>query len=118
MSNAAQAANAEQAVNGTSIPPWVRLGALFGLAATSIGLFAKTLTDSIGYAEQQPYWNILGAEFTKSIGISFGLLFIFFVVCLIYFLQDNAAGIRVLFVVCGLVFMVSFSAVAMSAFTS
>jgi hypothetical protein len=89
----------------------------FLFVAGALALFGLALNKGMKYAVQQPYWKVIHTEITKNIGISFAMMFLFFVVSIIYYLQDTASGIQNLFVLLLFVFLLSFSAISLGIVT-
>ena len=91
--------------------------AVFLFVAGALALFGLALNKGVKYAVEQPYWKVIHTEITKNIGISFAMMFLFFVVSIIYYLQDTASGIQNLFVLLLFVFLLSFSAISLGIVT-
>ena len=89
----------------------------FLFAVCGLVLFSLSLNKGMKYAVEQPYWKVIHTEITKNIGISFAMMFLFFVVSVIYYLQDTASGIQNLFVLLLFVFLLSFSAISLGIVT-
>lgn len=89
----------------------------FLFVAGALALFGLALNKGMKYAVEQPYWKVIHTEITKNIGISFAMMFLFFVVSIIYYLQDTASGIQNLFVLLLFVFLLSFSAISLGIVT-
>lgn len=89
----------------------------FLFAVCGLVLFGLALNKGMKYAVEQPYWKVIHTEITKNIGISFAMMFLFFVVSIIYYLQDTASGIQNLFVLLLFVFLLSFSAISLGIVT-
>lgn len=89
----------------------------FLFAVGGLVLFGLALNKGMKYAVEQPYWKVIHTEITKNIGISFAMMFLFFVVSIIYYLQDTASGIQNLFVLLLFVFLLSFSAISLGIVT-
>ena len=89
----------------------------FLFAVLSLVLFGLALNKGVKYAVEQPYWKVIHTEITKNIGISFAMMFLFFVVSVIYYVQDTASGIQNLFVLLLFVFLLSFSAISLGIVT-
>ena len=89
----------------------------FLFVAGALALFGLALNKGVKYAVEQPYWKVIHTEITKNIGISFAMMFLFFVVSIIYYLQDTASGIQNLFVLLLFVFLLSFSAISLGIVT-
>ena len=106
----------EQVKNETGIFSKIKIAG-FLFAVCGLVLFGLALNKGMKYAVEQPYWKVIHTEITKNIGISFAMMFLFFVVSIIYYLQDTSSGIQNLFVLLLFVFLLSFSAISLGIVT-
>jgi len=94
---------------------WTWMVAAAVLTGTALSLMITSLTKSVSNAHGTPSWSAIGGEIGKVTGINFAMLFFFYVVCILYFMQNDAWATRIMFLLAGLVFVLGYTGIALSA---